>query len=93
VYKLALYSGIKPHGNVSVNLSINPKDSGEFDLISNFKSYPLPLSIPTVKPIPRIPFDRGSVELNGDWSVRHGIIKSENHLVIIDPRLNRPGEG
>lgn len=91
--QMALYSGIKPHGNVSVNLSINPKDSGEFDLNFKFQKLPLAAFNPYSKAYTSYPFDRGSVELNGDWSVRHGIIKSENHLVIIDPRLTDREKG
>ena len=35
------------------------------------------------------PIDRGTIDFNGTWHVRNGSIKSENHLVIIDPRLAR----
>ena len=35
------------------------------------------------------PLDRGTMEFKGSWNVRNGIIKSINHLVIIDPRLTK----
>ncbi len=35
------------------------------------------------------PLDRGTLEFKGTWNVRNGIIKSINHLVIIDPRLSK----
>ena len=33
------------------------------------------------------PLDRGTIELTGTWKVRGGIIRSDNHVVIIDPRV------
>src|SRR6185436_13052458 len=35
------------------------------------------------------PLDRGTIELNGKWNVRNGNIKSENHLLVIDPRVTK----
>lgn len=83
---LSFRSGIKPYGNISIALSINPKDSSDFDLEYHFKKLPIAMFNPYVISYTSFPLDRGTIELNGIWNVRNGIIKSNNHLVIIDPR-------
>jgi hypothetical protein len=35
------------------------------------------------------PLDGGTIEFNGDWHVRKGIIKSNNHVVIVDPNVSK----
>jgi hypothetical protein len=34
------------------------------------------------------PLDRGSIEFKGKWDVKNGKINSQNHLLIIDPRIS-----
>lgn len=85
--KLFLKSGIKPYGNVSIDLSINPKDSSDFDIHYNIQKIPLTILNPYVISYSSFPFDRGTIEVKGKWNVRNGMIKSKNHLVLIDPRL------
>jgi hypothetical protein len=85
---LSLKSGIKPFGVVSVDLSINPKDSSDFDLHYHIQKIPTSMFNPYLITYTEFPLDRGTVELNGKWSVRNGMIQSNNHLVLIDPRLN-----
>ncbi|MFN0031386.1 MAG: DUF748 domain-containing protein [Flavobacteriales bacterium] len=80
-------SGIKPYGNASVELSINPKDSGYFDLTYHFQKIPVSLFNPYIISLSSYPLDRGTIELNGTWNVNGGNIQSVNHVVIIDPRL------
>ncbi len=82
-------SGIKPYGNVSVTLSINPIDSTDFDLQYHFQKVPVAMFNPYLITYTSYPIDRGTIELNGKWNVRKGIIQSDNHLVIIDPRVIR----
>ena len=84
----SLKSGIKPYGNISVNLSINPKDSSDFDMQYHVQRVPATLFNPYMIKYTSFPFDRGSLELNGSWNVRNGIIKSNNHLLLVDPRVN-----
>ena len=84
--KVSLNSGIKPYGNISIDLSINPKDSGDFDLHYNFQKAPLSMFNPYIISYTSFPFDKGTIELKGAWNVRNSIIKSDNHLLIIDPR-------
>ncbi|MDD4970035.1 MAG: DUF748 domain-containing protein [Paludibacter sp.] len=80
-------AGIKPSGSVLISLSINPKDSGDFDLSYHLQHLPATLINPYLITYTSYPLDRGIIELNGAWKVRNGIIKSRNHLEIIDPRL------
>jgi hypothetical protein len=84
---ISLKSGIKPYGNLQTNLSINPKDTGEFDLSYHLKKLPITVFNPYVITYTSFPLDRGTLELNGSWKVRNGRIKSDNHLLINDPRL------
>jgi hypothetical protein len=82
-----LNSDISSYGNLQVKLSINPKDTGEFDLTYHLKNLPVTLFNPYVITFTSYPLDRGSLELNGTWKVRNGNIQSDNHLLINDPHL------
>jgi len=84
-----LKSGIKPFGNASVTLSINPKDSGNFDLQYHLSKLPVSIFNPYTIAYTSYPLDRGTIDLKGTWNVRNSIIKSNNHLLIIDPRVSR----
>ena len=85
--RVALNSGIKPYGDLAVNLSINPRDSSDFDLQFHLGKLPAPMFNPYIISQTSYPLDRGTIEINGIWKVRNGNIQSTNHLVIIDPRL------
>lgn len=82
-------TGIKPYGDAEVNLSINPKDTGDFDMKYYLKRLPASLFNPYIISYTSFPLDRGTIEVNGTWKVRNGIIKSDNHLVVIDPRATK----
>jgi len=84
----SLKSGIKPYGDISINLSINPKDSSDFDMQYHIQKLPATLFNPYMIKYTSFPLDRGTLELNGSWSVRNGILKSTNHLLLVDPRVN-----
>jgi len=86
---ISLESIIKPYGNLSATLSINPMDSSDFDLRYHFQKLPVSMFNPYVISSTSFPLDRGTIEFQGSWHVRNGIIKSVNHLVIIDPRLSK----
>jgi hypothetical protein len=85
---ISLKSGIQPYGNLSVTLGINPKDSADFDIQYEFRKLSAPMFNPYLITYTSFPLDRGTLELNGRWKVRNGIIKSDNHLLVIDPRLS-----
>ena len=84
-----LVSGIKPYGNVKVALSINPQDSSDFDLQYNFQKLPVSMFNPYIITYTSFPLDRGTLELKGTWKVRNGNIQSDNHLLVIDPRITK----
>jgi len=86
---ISIKSGIKPYGNVSVALSLNPKDSSDFDLQYQLQKFPATLLNPYIISQTSYPIDRGTIELNGTWQVRNGNIQSKNHLLVIDPRAGR----
>ncbi|MFI5218872.1 MAG: DUF748 domain-containing protein [Bacteroidia bacterium] len=87
--EVSLNSGIKPYGEATVRLSINPKDSGEFDMQYRFQKLPVSMFNPYIISYTSFPLDRGTLEFNGTWNVRNGIIQSDNHLVIVDPRVTK----
>ncbi|MDQ3051666.1 MAG: DUF748 domain-containing protein [Bacteroidota bacterium] len=86
---LRVRSGIKPYGNFSAKIAVNPKDSSDFDLQYDVNNLPLTMFNPYVITYSSYPFDRGTVELKGDWRVRNGEIGSRNNLLILDPRLTQ----
>ncbi|PBQ31134.1 hypothetical protein CNR22_04930 [Sphingobacteriaceae bacterium] len=87
--EFSLRTGIKPYGEASVKISINPKDSSDFDVHYDFKQIPITLFNPYLIRYTSFPLDRGTLELKGDWRVRNGIINAQNRLTIIDPRIYR----
>ena len=80
-------SNIKPSGSIKIGLSINPKDSGNFDLNYHFNHLSAALFNPYLISLTSYPLNRGIIELNGAWHVRKSTIQSKNHLQIIDPRV------
>jgi hypothetical protein len=86
---LALKSGIKPYGNVAFTLRINPKDSTDFDIQYHLQKIPVTIFNPYIISYTSFPLDRGTIEINGAWHVRDGVIESDNHLVILDPRVTK----
>lgn len=83
-----LKSGLMPYGNGSINLSINPNDSADFDLNYHFQKIPVSLFNPYLISYTSFPLDRGTIEFKGNAHAVNGIINSTNHLLIIDPRLS-----
>ena len=86
---VSLNSVIKPYGNLSAALSINPKDSSDFDLQYHFQKLPVSMFNPYIISATSFTLDKGTLEFKGSWNVRNGVIKSINHLVILDPRLTK----
>lgn len=85
--KLNLYTGIKPYGKISLNLTVNPQDSSNFDLKYHLEKIPLAMFNPYLVTYTSFPVNRGTLEANGNWKVRDGNINSSNHIVIVDPRI------
>jgi len=86
---VSLKSGIFPYGKATVALSINPKDTSDFDMHYYLQKLPAALFNPYMISQTSYQFDRGTFELQGSWQVRNGNIKSDNHLLIIDPRITK----
>ena len=82
-------SSIVPYGDINMAISINPKDTSDFDLHVNVRKLPATLFNPYLISQSSFPLDRGTIELNAVWHVRNGIINSDNHLLVIDPRLSK----
>ncbi|MDB5282234.1 MAG: hypothetical protein JWO06_1309, partial [Bacteroidota bacterium] len=82
-----LKTALKPYGNVSVKLSLDPNDFGYFDLEYSIQKIPLAMFNPYVISYTSFPLDRGTFEFNGYLSVDDSVIKSDNHILIIDPRV------
>ena len=82
-----LRAGIKPYGSVAFDLSINPKDSSDFDIVYHVQKVPTSMFNPYSITNTSFPLDRGTIDVKGKWHVRDGYINSENHLVLLDPRL------
>jgi len=82
-------TGIKPYGNASVYLSINPKREEDFDMQYHIRQLPAALFNPYTISFTSFPLDRGTLELEGNWNVRNSVIQSNNHLLIIDPRVTK----
>jgi hypothetical protein len=85
--KFSMQSGISPYGEASMQASINPRDSGDFDVNFHFGKIPISLINPYLIAYTSFPLDRGTLEFDGSWKVRKGVIQSQNHLLIIDPRV------
>ena len=86
---LALWSGIKPYGDVRIDVSIDPNQELDFDLTYHIEKVPVSVFNPYLMSFTSFPLDRGSLELKGKWNVRQGIIASNNHLVLLDPRVGK----
>lgn len=82
-------SSVKPFGKASVDLSINPNDSSDFNLRYHFRGLSAAMFNPYISTYTSFSLDKGTIELDGTWRVRNGIIKSDNHLLIIDPNLSK----
>jgi hypothetical protein len=86
---LRLRSNIKPYGDVALDLSINPQDSSDFNLVYNLDKLPAAMFNPYLITYTSFPLDRGTIQVKGDWKVENGVINSRNHLLVIDPRINK----
>ncbi len=86
---VSLQSDFRPYGNLNADLSINPRDSSDFDLQYHFQKLPVSMFNPYIISATSFTLDKGTLEFKGSWEVRNGAIKSINHLVILDPRLTK----
>jgi hypothetical protein len=87
--KMRLISGIKPYGSLGLHLDIDPRDSSNFELKYHLQKMNAAVLNPFLLAYTSFPLDRGSIELQGNWRVRNGMITSTNHILVIDPRLTK----
>lgn len=85
---LSLKTDIKPYGKVAVDISINPKDSSDFTIKYHLQKLSAAMFNPYLITYTSFPLDRGIIELKGQWKVNNGMIQSNNHLILVDPRIN-----
>jgi uncharacterized protein (DUF427 family) len=87
--RIKVTSGIQPHGNFNATLSVNPKNTGYFDLSYKMQDVPAALFNPYLISYTSFPLDRGSIEFHGNWNVDNSVINSENHFIVVDPRVSK----
>ncbi len=86
---LKVRTHLKPYGDVALNLNINPQDSSDFNLKLHIQKVPVAMFNPYLISFTSFPLDRGTIEVIVNWHVKNGIINSSNHILIIDPRVNK----
>jgi uncharacterized protein DUF748 len=84
-----LKSALKPYGNISIHLSIDPNDSSYFNIDYHIQNVPVSIFNPYTVTFTSFPLDRGTIELKGAWNVLGGSIQSRNHLIVVDPRATK----
>lgn len=82
-------SDIQPHGRFNATLSVNPKNTGYFDLAYKMQDIPASLFNPYLISYTSFPLDRGTIEFHGKWNVDNSVINSENHFIVLDPRVSK----
>ena len=82
-------SGLKPFGNAVINLQVNPKDIDDFELSYQIRNVPVAHFNPFLVANTSFPINRGTLELNGTWSVRDKKIASRNRLILLDPLVGK----
>lgn len=85
---LKLRAKLKPYGTMGLDVSINPRDSSDFNFQFYIKRLPMAMLNPYFITYTSFPIDRGIIEVSSKWTVRNGIINSKNNLLVIDPRVN-----
>jgi hypothetical protein len=86
-FSAQLNSAIVPYGNIAATVSIDPNDYGNFNLRYKLQNVPVSMFNPFVVSYTSFPLDRGKLEFTGTMNVKDSIINSENHLLILDPRV------
>ena len=88
-----LNTGINQYGLINASLSLDPNNYGTFDLKYKIEKIPVSLFNPFLLTYTSFPLDRGSMDFNGHMNVLDSNINSENHLLILDPRVGKRVKG
>lgn len=84
-----LQAGVKPFGELKIDISVDPKDTSNFDLEFYFHNISAATFNPYLVRYTGYPLERGTIRIYGNWRVRNSNIQSQNHLIVIDPRLHK----
>jgi hypothetical protein len=84
---ISLQSKINPFGNLSAHLITDPSNIGNFNLTYNISNVPVPMFNPYTVTYTSYPFDKGIINLSGNWIVINKQITSTNHVLVINPTL------
>lgn len=87
--KLKLKTVVRPYGDIDLNVSLDPKNYGTFDIDYALHRVPVSIFNPYLITYTSFPLNRGSLQLSGNWHVVDSIIQSTNHLLIMDPRVGK----
>jgi hypothetical protein len=83
----ALNSGVKPFGALDVSIHVNPKDFNDFELNYKLDHFAAATLNPYIISSTSYPLDRGTIDVKGNWNVKNKMIRSNNHVIVIDPRV------
>jgi hypothetical protein len=84
---VTLQTKVNPFGTISANFDANPSDFGDFNLTYSITGFPIPLFNPYTVTYTSHPFDKGTLDLNGNWHVVNKQISSINHVIVTNPTL------
>jgi hypothetical protein len=89
--RIALKSKIevRPYGKLELNVYLDPKNYGTFDIDYGIENVPVSLFNPYLITYTSFPLNRGTLQLRGQWHVLDSMINSANHLLIMDPRVGK----
>ncbi len=88
-FEALLRADIKPYGSVVAKLNMNPSDYENFYLSYKLMKVPVTIANPYLVTYTSFPLDRGTLDFNGYMKVVNGNIQSQNHLLIVDPRVGK----
>jgi hypothetical protein len=91
--KINIKSGIRPYGSFNATISMNPKNSKYFDLTYHFRDLSASSFNPYIVTYTSHQLDKGTIEMNGDWTVRDNNLRALNHFVLINPRATEKVKG
>lgn len=86
-------TGVNPYGDIKASLSLDPNNYGTFNLDYKINRIPVSLFNPFLISYTSFPLDRGSLDFSGYLNVLDSNIKSDNHLLILDPRVGKRIKG
>ena len=88
--KIYFKSGIKPYGDVGITITVNPENNNnDFEVATYLQKIPLSMFNPYVVSYTSYPLNRGSLEFKSSIRVNDGKLNSNNHLLIIDPKVTK----